>query len=100
MILDKIATLAGTIATAYPGQSITVMLSVKEPCIQNGKFWAVAGKKVNGTKITIAMNENEVPPTACRLSNSLTEATQIIHDDQCTTVYYTILHSTLSYFCL
>ena len=45
----------------------------EEPHIQIGKFWAVAGRKVNDTRITIATNENEVPPTACRLSNSLTE---------------------------
>ena len=74
------------------------MLSVKKSCnIQTGQFWTVPSKKGNGTKITIAMNDNEVPPTACRLGNSLSEATQIVYDDQYTAVYYTIVHSTLSY---
>ena len=35
----------------------------EEPHIQIGKFWAVAGRKVNDTRITIAMNENEVATT-------------------------------------
>ena len=42
------------------------------------------------------MNKNEVLPTACRLANSLIEATQIVYN-HCTAVNYTTVHSTLSY---
>ena len=88
-----------TIATAYPGQSITVtvMLSVNRPYIPTSKFWDLSSTKMNGTKITVVMNDNEVPPTSCKLGNTLSEATQLVYDGHCTAVYYTIVHSTLSY---
>ena len=54
-------------------------------------------KENNGTTITVEMNDNEVAPTACRLVDSLTESTQIVYDDHCTAVNYTIVHSTLNY---
>ena len=93
-----------TLATAYPGQLITVMLSVNKSAIRSSKetevrsgLFAATSTIENVTKVTVKMNDNEVSPTACRLGNLLSEATQMVYDDQCTTVYYTIVHSTMSY---
>ena len=90
-----------TLATVYPGQSITVMLLINETAIYERNkptryFWVTASKEDDGTKVTVEMNKNEVPPTACRLANLLVEATQIVYN-HCTAVNYTIVHSTLSY---
>ena len=50
--------------------------AIKKANIQTAHFWA--STKGNITKITVEMNADEVSPTACRLGNSLSEATQIV----------------------
>jgi len=90
-----------TLATVYPGQSITVMLSVNKTLYRLEKppyFWNSKNSvlvKENGTNVTIQMNDNEVPPTACKLAEAK-EASQIIYN-HCMIIKYTIVHSRLDY---
>ena len=91
---------ADTLALVYPGQSVTVSFAVNETILsasrlRNGVYFPAYGKDENGTIITVEMNDNEVAPTACKLATP-TEATRAIHE-HCTTVNYTILHSSLNY---
>lgn len=89
-----------TLASVHPGQSITVKLSINETIlndqpIQTAGYWAKK-EKFNSkyTTIAVEMNEEKVPPTACRLAK-LTEVTREIHN-HCTAVNYIIMHNTLS----
>ena len=92
-----------TLATIYPGQTITVMLSVNKTVLgtenlQTSHFWTTAtnnidSEKEEGIVITAEINYDTVPPTSCRL---LSEATQKVYN-HCVPVNYTIVHSTFSH---
>ena len=61
-----------TLATVYPGQAITVMLSVNETALTTANLQATHyWKTENSITITAEINKNQVPPTTCRLLTEL-----------------------------
>ena len=91
-----------TLATVYPGQLITVMLSLNRTMLYSkqkpSKQIIFPSVEENyGKVVTVEMNDKRTSPTACKLANPATEGAQIVDYDKCTFVNYTIVQGTLSY---
>ena len=91
-----------TLATVYPGQLLTVMLSLNHTMLyskQKPSYQSIFPdvEENYGKIVTVEMNDKRISPTACKLANPSTEGAQIVDYDKCTSVNYTIVHNTLSY---
>ena len=88
-----------TLASVYPGQSITVLLSVNDTTLRDtrlqGHVYFTKNNIDSKNGITVTVEVNEVSPTACKLAVP-TEISQTVYN-HCTIVNYTIVHSALSY---
>ena len=91
-----------TLATVYPGQLLTAMLSLNHTMMypkQKPSYQIIfpSIEESYGKIVTVEMNDKRTSPTACKLANPAAEGAQIVDYDKCTSVNYTIVHSTLSY---
>ena len=84
-----------TLATAYPGQTLSL------PLILNDEYSTFRDPVIdvdiiNKQFITIEINGDVLPPTACKVAK-VSELAQQINYTSCTTINFTIVHNGLNY---
>ena len=84
-----------TLATVYPGETLSLPLSL------NGRYNTFSDFEINldifnKQFITIEINDDILPPTACKVAK-VSEMAQQINYTSCTTINLTIVHNGLSH---
>ena len=84
-----------TLATAYPGQTISLLLALNyqyNTLIDSGNTMYFSDNKI----MTVEINEDILPPTACKVAE-VHELIHKIYTAPCTVINLTIVHNGLSY---
>ena len=86
-----------TLAVVFPGQTISLSLMLNYLyCTTFSNHIIDLDFIIRNHIITVEMNDNILPPTACKVAK-MSELVQQIYYDSCTTINFTIVHNGLSY---